>query len=269
VNKNVAMLLILLVVGSLLAWPITVLVEQLRKEPDLKQLGELDRLAEDFFQATREGDFDRSRSQIAKIAELFPTLNLPVTIRIESLNAVTQSILAARQVFVSPRVNEEKLLWHATQVRIAIDALYHEHQPIWKNYYPSLNKQLQQLLQAAVERDLTGLREQFDEQYNLYLAIRPAMSVQVSLQQMSALDSAYERLSKEMRAAAPDWQVIRDTLRELAAAVQAVFVGEERSAWAGPWVPGSPPTLIATIALVVLAPLAYVGWRKYAAERSG
>lgn len=268
-NKNVALLFILLLIGFLLAWPITVLVEQLRKEPELKQLGELEQLAEDFLQATREGDYDRSQRQIAKIAELFPNLTLPVTIRIESLNAITQSILAARQMFASSHVNEEKLLWHATQVRIAIDALHHKHQPIWKSYYPSMSKQLQHLYKAAAERDLTVLREQLAEQYQLYLAIRPAMSIQTKLPHIYAMDAAYEQLSKEMRSETPDWQVVHDTLQRLSTVVQEVFLGEERSALGGLWVAGSPFALITSVAVVVLLPLVYVGWKKYTARLSG
>ncbi|UFJ42755.1 sporulation protein YpjB [Brevibacillus humidisoli] len=268
-NKNVALLLFLLLIGLMLAWPITYFAGQLEKEPEQHHLHQLDQLAEDFFQATKQGDIERSRQHIAKIAELFPNLTLPVTIRIESLNAVTQSILAAKQTFVSPRVSEERLLWHATQVRIAIDALHHEHQPIWKNYYPSFTNQLQNLMQAVVERDLTEFRAQFDEQYYLYLAIRPAMSIQVDEQEMSAIDAAYELIIREMRNESPDWQVIRDSLRELSVVMQSVFVGEERSAAGGPWMPGSPLTIIMTIAIVVMLPLTYVGWRKYLAEVKG
>ncbi|MBO8162976.1 MAG: sporulation protein [Brevibacillus sp.] len=240
---------------------------QLETEPEHQHMQQLDKLAEDFYQSTKQGDVERSRQQIDKIAELFPNITLPVTIRIESLNAVTQSILAAKQMFASPRVNEERLLWHATQVRIAIDALHHLHQPLWKQYQSSYMNQLHHLMEAAVQQDLNQFRAQFDENYYLYLVIRPGMGIHVKDQQMNTIDSAYDSVIRALRHTAPDWQVIRDGLRQLSAAMQAAFGGEERTAMGGPYVPASPYMLIFSVTAAVVLTLTYVGWKKYRAEQ--
>ena len=268
-RKNRVILLVLIVVGLSLAWPIQSFFSQLQKPEHEAHLVELDQLAGDFYQLTKKGDLDAARSKLNQLGEIFPNQTLPTRIRIESLNAVTQSILAAKQMYANPASGEDKLLWHATQVRVAIDALSHAHQPMWREYYSSYANQMQNLLQASVERDNVAFLAQFEENYQLFLAIRPAMSVQLQAVQMEKISAAYQLIHKEIRNEQVDWQLVREALRELSAQMQIAFVGEDKSTLAQFIHPQSPLTLILTIAGVVCMTLAYVAWRKYQAEQIG
>jgi sporulation protein YpjB len=267
-RKNGKILFGLLLIGMLLAWPIGFLLSKMEKPAGQEQLVELDKLAEELLTQTKKGDMESAQRQIKKLAEKFPKQTLPLEIRIESLHAVTQSILNAQKAFDSAKGEESKLLWHATQVRVAIDALRHAERPMWRDYYSSYATQMQNLLQSAVERDAVQFRAQFDENHRLFLAIKPAMSIQLSEQQMNQIEAAYELVSKEIRKESIEWQTVREALRELSGIMQTAFIGEDKSALALLMRPGSPLTLIASVSAAVILTLAYVAWKKYAAEQA-
>ncbi len=266
-RKSTRILLVLLVTGLLLAWPISYFFTKLEKPQGGEHLAELDKLADELLTLTMKGDVEAARIRVAKLAATLPNQTFPVTIRLESLHAVTQSILAAKQAFASSKSSEEKLLWHATQVRVAIDALSHAHQPMWRNYYTSYANQMQHLLEAAVERNVTDFRSQFEENYWLYLAIRPAMGIQLREEEMEAISAAYDLIVKEVRKDSPDWQLIREALRDLNATTQEVFVGKEKTVLGRLVGQESPVMLIVTVAAAVTLTLTYVAWKKYVAEQ--
>lgn len=266
-KKNIRFLLFFLMIGLFLSWPIHNLYTKLDQPIEEKQLAALDQIAHELLTYAKKGDIEGAQQRIVQLAERFPNQHLPNPIRIESLNAVTQSILAAKQIFSSTNASEQQLLWHATQVRIAIDALTHDHQPMWRSYYPSLVTQVQNLQLSAVDRDFNQFREQFDENYRLFLAIKPGMSIQLPEAQMSSITVTYDVISKEMRKSQVDWQLVREALRELNGSFQVAFVGEEKSTFARLMMrPDSPFIILASIATALVIALSYVAWKKYEGE---
>lgn len=266
-KKNTSFLVFFIFVGLLLAWPIHTWLVTLDPPAEQEHLAEIDRLAGEMLELTKRGEVEGAQQRIEQLADRFPNLTLPVTIRIESLNAVTQSILAAKQRFASRQTDEEQLLWHATQVRVAIDALHHGDRPMWREYYPSYATQMQKLKQAAVERDFHQFREQFEENYRLYLAIKPGMSVQLSEAHLNQIASAYDTISREIRNHQLEWQVVREALRTLNGSMENAFMGEERSAIAMLMMPGSPLTPIVTMVALLFVTLTYVGYKKYVGQQ--
>lgn len=266
-KKNMKILMLLLFTVLVLSWPIAFFLGMLDQSVEEDNFAQVDRLASELLALTKKGEHDLARAKLQRLAEIFPHQTLPVSIRIESLNAVTQSILAALHVFASSQSDDNKLLWHATQVRVAIDALAHTNHPIWRNYHSSYISQVQNLLQASVERDVPTLRDQFAENYRFYLALKPAMSVQLSEMQMEVINQSYELLVKEIRKDALDWQIVRELLRELNGAISLAFLGEDKHAL-GNWLGrGQLVIMIASVSTMVTMTLCYVAWRKYSAAR--
>lgn len=262
-RKNIKILLLLVITGLVLSWPMYSFLSSMEKSEEQPQFSQVDKLAEELLTLTKKGEMEQARAKIQSLAELFPSQTLPVSIKIESLNAVTQSILAARNVFTSGKADDAKLLWHATQVRVAIDALTHQNQAMWRNYYAPFVSQMQNLLQASVERDAGELRDQFAENYRLFLAIKPAMSVQLPEAEMEKISGAYESLVKEIRNETVDWQLVRETLRELNGTISSAFLGEDKHALSD-WIDSRSLIMLSTsIGTLVSMTLAYVAWRKY------
>ncbi|ATO51225.1 MULTISPECIES: sporulation protein YpjB [Brevibacillus] len=266
--KNIRMLLLLLVMGFLLAMPISYFVTKMNQPPEEKHLAELDKVAGEMLRATEKGDYDTAKLKIERLASQFPNETLPISLRIESLNAVTQSILSAKKAYASPKTTENRLLWHATQVRVAVDALSHQRSPMWRTYYNSYSKQMQNLLQAAVERDTETLRAQYEENYQLYLALRPAMTIQLKEQAMDKVTRKYEEIAKHLLNQKLDWQMMRSSIRELSSTMQEAFVGEDQTA-VGSFMdnPESTYRLMVWISTLVTVSLAYVAWIKYSAMK--
>lgn len=263
-KKNIRFLLFFLAIGLFLSWPIHSLYSKLNQPAKEQQLVVLDQIATEFFTYAKKGDLEGAQQRIIQLAEKFPNQQLTYPIRIESLNAVTQSILAAKKSFASANASEQQLLWHATQVRVAIDALTHEHQPMWRSYYPSFVTQVQNLQQSAVERNFHQFREQFDENYRLFLAIKPGMSIQLPEDQLDSISAAYDMISKEMRNTHMDWQLVREALRDLNGSIQSAFVGDEENTFARLMMrPDSPLAILLSISVALVAALAYVAWKKY------
>lgn len=266
-RKNIRYLSVFLLIGIFLSWPIHSLYMRLDQPREEKQLADLDQIAQELLTNVKKGDLEGAKERIERLAVRFPNQHLPIPIRIETLNAVTQSILAAKQSIHSPSVNEEQILWHATRVRVAIDALRENHQPMWRSYYPSFMTQVQNLQLSAVERDFETFRVQFEENQRLFLALKPAMSIQLDEAKMQTISSAYEQILKEMRKGEKDWQIVRETLRVLNSELQDAFVGGEKSAFTRLMMrPDSPLVITTSISVAVIIALAYVAYRKYDAE---
>lgn len=266
-KKNIRYLLFFLSIGLLLSCPIHTLYTKLERPEEEKQLRELDRVAGDLLEYVKKGELTGAQESIQQLSLRFPSQSLPLPIRIEALNAVTQSILAAKQSIQSPSESEEDLLWHATRVRVAIDALTHQHQPMWKSYYTPFLTQVQSLQKSAVERDIETFHEQFEEHTRLYLALKPAMSIHVSEAKMASISAAYERIVKEMHKNDRDWLLIREALRDLHGLIETAFVGEDTSAFSRLMMrPDSPILIMSSIITALLLSLAYVAYRKYQAE---
>ncbi|MEJ8544839.1 sporulation protein YpjB [Brevibacillus borstelensis] len=262
-KKNIRFLLFFLVIGLLLSWPIHTLLTNVERPAEKEQLAALDDIAHHLLDAARKGDLESAQRQIRMLADQFPHLKLPETLRIESLNAVTQSILAARNNLNNSEVSEQQLLWHATRVRVVVDALTHEHQPMWRGYYTSVAAQLQDLLEAAVKRDYVHFREQFEENSRLYHVIRPAMTIHLPESQLKKIDTAYDAISKDLRNSKIEWNQIRSSLRELQTSMQEAFIGEDKSTIAYLIGSESPFGMIFSIVAAVVMALAYVAWKKY------
>lgn len=266
-KKNIRYLSIFLLIGIFLSWPIHSLYTRLDQPVEEKQLAELDQIAQQLLNHVKKGDLEGAKERIDLLALRFPNQHLPIPIRIDTLNAVTQSILAAKQSIHAPSENEQHLLWHATRVRIAIDALTNGQQPMWRSYYPSFITQVQTLQQAAVERDFDAFREQFEENYRLFLAIKPAMSIQLAEAKMTAITSTYERISKEIRQVDKDWQIVREALRNLNNEMEDAFVGGEKSTFTRLMLrPDSPLLITTSISIAIILALSYVAYRKYEGE---
>ncbi|GAA4708877.1 sporulation protein YpjB [Brevibacillus fulvus] len=267
-KRNAKILLTLFLAGLLLALPIGYFVVKLEKPTELDELIQLDKTAAELLTLTKKKEIEAAQVRMNQLAQTFPNTVLPGSIRIESLHAVTQSILAAKKVFTGGEADEAALLWHATQVRVAIDALRNADRPMWRDYYASYANQMQNLLDASVERELTEFRAQFDENYRLFLAIKPGMSVQLTEAEMNRIVADYELLAREIRKDDIDWQLVRETLRELSTDMQEAFTGKERSAFATLMSPHSPFAIIFSIFFAVSMALAYAAWKKYDGEQA-
>ncbi|WP_232696369.1 sporulation protein YpjB [Brevibacillus daliensis] len=257
-----------LFVAILVVLPISYYVIEQNRPPEEKELAQLDKLASSVLRATEKGDLETAKQDVSQLAMLFPNKTLPISIKIESLNAVTQTILSAKKAYSNPTVTQNQLIWHATQVRLVVDALHQPKNPLWQTYYESYSQQMQHLLLSAVERNKEAVLTQFEENYQLYLALRPAMTIQVKENTMQIITNQYEGITRQIRDSKWDWQVLRASIRELHNAMQDAFIGEEQTA-IGSSQNGEDSIyfIMVWLGALILLSLAYVAWIKYSAAQ--
>jgi hypothetical protein len=81
---------------------------------------------------------------------------------------------------------------------------------------------------------------------------------------MTSISASYNVISKELRNSQIDWQLVRETLRDLNSSVQTAFVGEEKSTFALLMMrPDSPMVIVVSVGIALLIALSYVAWKKY------
>lgn len=227
----------------------------------------MDVLSQDVYQLAKEGKYPEAKEKLASLGALFAETKPPKGLSIEAVNALSDTIIKAKRAFAAVKLEPNRLLWHALQIRLAIDSLTHEKQPLWKNYYSSYQEHINKMMLLGAGHKQAEFSQAFAQNLQLYQTLKPAITVAASAQQMEALYSIYSFLLQETRKAEYNWEGITNALTELNRLVDAIFVGEDRSAFAPGMPPDSPLLIIALFASVILTSLGYVGWRKYKAEQ--
>lgn len=266
-NKSGKILILLVLLGLLLAWPIYVLYGKLEKPPHEKQLAEMVRLADDIYSLTKEGNVDDARNMMMELSQRFPRVAMPKGLRIESLHTVTNSVLAAKQVYSTLNTPIGYMLWQAERLRIAMDALYHPNDAIWREYYAQFADQMEELQLLSVQRNREKFREKWENQYRMYQMVKPGMSVSLSEEKMKQVDDLYGFILEQIRRENTEWSRIRTSLRELKLELQEAFVGKDLNTIGIFRVQRSQDQFIWMLTSIVVVTLGYVAWKKYMARK--
>ncbi|AMA73550.1 MULTISPECIES: sporulation protein YpjB [Aneurinibacillus] len=237
-------------------------------EQTLSAYQRMDQLSQDIYQLTKEEKYSEAKQSLTELGVLFAETKPPKGLSLEAVNALSDTILKAKRAFAAVEPESDRLLWHALQVRLSIDSLTHERQPLWKNYYNSYKEHINKMILLAAGRKESDFSRTFMQNLQLYQTLKPAFTVSATAQQIEMLYSIYSFLLQETRKAQYNWDAIANALNELNRVVDAIFVGEDTSAFALGMPPESPFLIIALFASVIFTALGYVGWKKYKAEQN-
>jgi sporulation protein YpjB len=227
----------------------------------------MDILSQDVYQLTKEAKYIEAKKKLAELGVLFAQTKPPKGLSIEAVNALSDTIIKAKRAFAAVEAEPNRLLWHALQVRLAIDSLTHEKQPLWKNYYSSYQEHINKMMLLVASHKQAEFSRAFIQNLQLYQTLKPAITVSATTQQVEMLYSIYSFLLQETRKVEYNWDSITNALNELNRLVDVIFIGEEQSTFATGMPPESPFLIIVLFASVVLSSLGYVGWKKYKAEQ--
>lgn len=227
----------------------------------------MDVLSQDVYQWTKEGKYAEVKGKLEELGRLFAETKPPKGLSIEAINVLSDTIIKAKRAFTAAEADPNRLLWHALQLRLSIDSLTHEKQPLWKNYYSSYQEHVNKMMLLSASRKQGEFSRTFAQNLQLYQTLKPALTVSISIQQMEMLHSIYSFLLQETRKADYNWEAIANALTELKRLVDIIFIGEDQSTLAPGMPPESPLLIISLFASIVLTSLGYVGWKKYRAEQ--
>ncbi|WP_027417514.1 sporulation protein YpjB [Aneurinibacillus terranovensis] len=227
----------------------------------------MDQLSQDIYQLTKEEKYSEAKQLIDGLGIMFAKTTPPKGLSIEALDTITETIVKAKRAFTMVKPDPSKLLWYSLQLRLTIDSLTHEEQPLWKNYYNAYKEHLNKMMLLAASHKQHEFAYAFAQNMQLYQTLKPALSVQASSQDMEKLLSIYSFFLKETRKVEYNWGDISNVLQELTALIDKIFLGKDESTLAMGVPPESPTILIALIGSILLPALSYVAWKKYKAEK--
>ncbi|MBO8170733.1 MAG: hypothetical protein H0Z33_02460 [Bacillaceae bacterium] len=233
----------------------------------LSKLEELDLISKQVYDFTKIKQYEKAKEKLDVLADKFTAYHNEKEMDIESLEMMSRTIIEGKKAFAATELNEERLNWHALKIRLMIDALTHENQPLWKNYFGTYQEQLNQMGRAAEKKDMAAFKKVLSENHQLYMTLRPSVMVSHSAETTEMMDSLYRFIFSGVKKDPLSWDELSGGVQQLKHAVQKVFMGEERSTLAPHVIGGSPYVIIFGIAAIVISTLTYVGWRKYRAEK--
>lgn len=137
-------------------------------------LQDLDRLSQEALKLTEQGQFEEAKQRLDALAQRFTQINFHNRMSIEALELASNSMVQGKQAYTETNPDKNEALWHATQIRILIDALTHPNQPIWKGYHMTYLEQVGKMLHHSERKEIEDLSNALHEHYQLYTILKPA-----------------------------------------------------------------------------------------------
>lgn len=269
-KKWILFLLILLVgVSIIFYYTQTLQGEGVKKPPEpLSVYERMDQISQEVYSLTKEKKFPEAKDKLQELGNLFAAAKPPKGLTIETLDTITATIVNAKKAFAAVEIDPNQLLWNALQIRLTMDSLTHEKQPLWTNYYKTYTEHIDKMTLFIAGKKKDEFTKAFLQNVQLYQLLKPAMSVHASSQDMEQLLSIYRFLLQESRKADFDWSQVYQVLQELNRQVDKLFIGKDTTTFASVFAPGSPYLTISLISAFLFASLGYVAYRKYRANKS-
>ncbi|EIT86607.1 sporulation protein YpjB [Fictibacillus macauensis ZFHKF-1] len=156
---------------------------------------------------------------------------------------------------------QEEKVERLTGVRLLLDAIVSDQQPLWKQMEYKVVNPLKRMQLTAKQGHSTEVQEATNEFLSNYYIVRPALSVDIAEETFAAVDDQVAFIEK-MRSHSFQTKADQERLATATATLESVFTDEKEA---------SEPSLfwlITSIGGIISATLFYVGWRKYRGEKT-
>lgn len=236
---------------------------------DSNKMSSLDRLSQEVVILTEKGQFAQAKGKLDQLAEIFTGLGTEKRISIEALELASSTIVQGKMALADVTPDTKKIHWHVTRIRILIDALTHTNQPLWKSYYTTYLEQVSKMHHQAGRSKQEDLRNTLEQNYQLYITIKPAIALHHSPSTVQMLDSIYSFLTQQSHSEVVQWEAVQQTLEQLREYAGNIFLGKEQNTFSWYISSNSPVVMISIMCLILVTVLSYSAWRMYRGERMG
>ncbi|WP_017755562.1 sporulation protein YpjB [Calidifontibacillus oryziterrae] len=209
---------------------------------------------------TKQGKYAEAKQTLTNFSEQF-VKHFPKddNISMNDLRVITISADEAIRAVTAVSLSDSERIRKVTQLRLALDALHSEHQPMWRAMEETVLQSFANLKEFA----LSGDTEKFKLQYNQFSVaidtIYPSLVLDLDPEVISRLDShlrfleTYDRITEQNK---------KEHMTLMEEDMYNLF-GKTRGDQADP----SLVWVMVTTGSVILVTLVYVAWRKYKGER--
>lgn len=228
----------------------------------IEQLHLLNQSAQEVINHLQQGQILAAKLQVDSLYDQATRINYQHVTTTDGLAVFAQSIVQARGEFNRVKFSYTGGMVAAIRLRLAVDALNHDHQPMWMQYEQPMMKNLQRIEQAGQGKDLPRMKEALRLLQQDYSLIRPAVIISRGAESVVRADSLFVFLNRLFASGIPQSTDLATGVNGLHEEFQGLF-HPDRATFL--YLSDQPNPLIpsAILTTVILLVLAYVGWRKY------
>ncbi len=219
----------------------------------------LDNMADQALMLVKQGKYEHAKRVMEQFSDQF-LKNYPkeANITMNDLRVISISSDEAIKALTAVSLEHEERVRKVTQLRLALDALHSEHQPLWMEMEKPVLNSFKQMKEAALDED----KERFKLLFNIFTTnldtIYPSLVIDLDPESISRLDSHIRFLSDYERV---DEKNKENHLKIMEKDMFKLFgktITDE-----------TDPSLIwvmITTGSIILSVLLYVGFKKFRAE---
>jgi len=219
--------------------------------------------AGEVYKLTKEGKYKEARDQLQQFTNLMTKVSYQGVTTADGLSELTSLVVEARGVFTQVKFSPEQGLLAAAKLRLAADALTNRESPMWLEYRKVFRADAERLGLALKDKDIAQATAELQVFQQHYRLIRPAVMISTSAALVEKLDSWFIFMHGLLTQPRVDFKKANAGIMHTDELIAELFGGTEREAIVPPSPDSSTIAWASVLSAIIIAVLAYVGWRKY------
>ncbi|TLS35893.1 sporulation protein YpjB [Pseudalkalibacillus caeni] len=211
----------------------------------------------------KEEKFEESKKMLTYFSKMFlEETKHKDSFTMTELRVITTSHDKATEAVTSVSMSLEDRVSALTEFRLAVDALYSDQQPLWKETKPIMESRFSGIEKAIQMKDEEQLQTAVNRLFSTYEMIRPALAIDLSAELQQRLDSHIHFLERYRSHLLED-RGKTEQLKIMKNDFETVYTGNTHDE--------ADPSLVWVILSVggmIILTLFYVGWKKYRGEKA-
>ncbi len=219
--------------------------------------------AETIYKHAKSREYQEARIELERFSNLLTTVSYQGITSLEGVNALTQTVVAARRVYNRVQLSEKDALTAATQLRFIADSLTHKNNPMWLEYESILKQDALLLREMVKTNNDVGSLTALQKLHSHYLIIQPSVILTRDAALVEKVHSLFNFLTTELSQGQVNYQRVNQGMDHLPEVLNELF-GNKASQTTVPLMLDENNVIWTTfIAAVIISALAYVAWRRY------
>ncbi|KMK76419.1 sporulation protein YpjB [Alkalihalobacillus pseudalcaliphilus] len=207
-------------------------------------------------------NFEQAKIELAFFSNQFLQLNFQdESLSMNDLRTVANTLEKTEEALAALQLDFSERVLYATSLRLTVDALSSEYEPLWLYTEPTVKGSLDYMLTSLQQEEIQQFQYGVGDFIRQYEMLRPALYIDLEQEQLMRVDSQIRYLETLMNEEA-DNDVVTAHVELISNEWDLLYerVKEENSDPSFIWV-------VLTIGGMIFFSLIYVGFRKFQAEK--
>lgn len=229
----------------------------------MNQVEQFNKTVDELYRFVEQQNWEKAMQSMLLMEKQIMEIPLSGLTHLEGMEALYKTMLDMKRQLSAVSPDSTALMHTAAKLRLASDALVHPHQPMWEQYDQVLHEDVEGMKLGLEQKQYENLRKSYQELKQHYELIRPALSIVHEPHVIEQFNAFMTTLDEAIQKNGINLSQVADVLPPLRAWLEVTFQRETEFTQAETTV--QPESMIFSFAIgsVIVAVLAYVGWRKY------